>query len=150
MSSIKEKLITAALVEINQRIETAQSAINSAEESKLNETKSSAGDKFETGRAMMQLEQEKAEVQLANAVKLKHTLNQIDLDKKHQQVNHGCLVITNQLNYIISIAVGKLLVENEDYYAISLSSPIGKLLLGKSIGEEVTFRGRTIRILNIT
>jgi len=56
---LKNKIVGICLAEIEKRIHTAKSAMESAEESARNETKSSAGDKFETGRAMMHLEKEK-------------------------------------------------------------------------------------------
>ena len=54
----------ACLKLIEGRIKSAQETIERAKEASLNETKSSAGDKFETGKAMMQTEIAKAEQQL--------------------------------------------------------------------------------------
>jgi hypothetical protein len=57
---------------VHQRIASAEEAIRMAQESANQEGKSSAGDKYETGRAMAQLEIEKASGQLAEANKSTH------------------------------------------------------------------------------
>ena len=147
-NDIKIKLIQKLNEQLDSQIETAQSAINSAKESKNNETKSSAGDKFETGRAMMQIEQEKNEMQLGKTLMLKSLLKQVDLKKQHETVGFGSLVFTNRGKYFIAIGIGKIEVEGEICFAISVDSPVGKLLLGKQVGEQVEFRG-AIEILEI-
>ena len=50
---------------VNQRADTVHQIIRSNQNALNSETKSSAGDKHETGRAMLQLEMEKASQQLA-------------------------------------------------------------------------------------
>ena len=62
---------------VHERIAATQEAIYTAQLSANEETKSSAGDKYETGRAMAQLEIEKNTAQLAEALKLKQMLKQI-------------------------------------------------------------------------
>ena len=65
---------------MDKRIETANRDIQLAKESRDNETKSTAGDKYETGRAMVQFELEKNKVQLNKAIQLKNELSQINLN----------------------------------------------------------------------
>lgn len=149
MNGIKAQLILEIKSIINQRMQSTSAAIKSAEESKLNETKSSAGDKYETGRAMMQMEQEKLEVQLAKNQQLLTILKRIDQSNTKNTVGHGSLIITDQLNYFISIGIGKITLADKIYYAISEVSPIGKLLLGKKEGEFISFRNQNILIKKI-
>lgn len=104
------------------------------------ETKSSAGDKHETGRAMLQLEREKLGNQLAETQKLQETLSRIQIDKISKTIGLGSVVYTSQVNYFIAISAGKLQVDNNLFYAISAQTPIGKLLTGKEFGDEVAFR----------
>ena len=108
-----------------------------AQESANQEDKSSAGDKYETGRAMAQLEIEKASGQLAEANKLKQALEHIHADASGPIVKPGSLVITNQGSYFISIAAGKLTVDGETWFAISASSPLGATLMGRKEGDVV-------------
>ena len=95
------------------------------------ESKSSAGDKHETGRAMLQLEMEKAGQQLTSINQMKVILDKISTENESEVVCLGSVIITNKANYYLSISAGKLIVENEDYFAVSTNSPIGQQLLGK-------------------
>ncbi len=145
-----KKSIHQALQQIlDTKIETANSAINSAKESRDNETKSSVGDKYETGRAMMQAEQERNEVRLMEAMKLNDQLAQIDLEKEYNRVEIGSLVTTSQGIYFISIGIGKVPVGEQSYFAISVNAPITQAMLGKFEGDNFIFQGKEIPIKTI-
>lgn len=134
---------------INERINLALIAIETAKDSRDNETKSSVGDKYETGRTLMQQEVEKNRIQLQKYQNIKSELEKINLLKKYDRAEFGSLVWDEQNIYFISIALGKVEVENESCFCISLASPIGKALHNKRIGDIVSFRGNTIKILSI-
>lgn len=125
-----------------EKAEMTLHSIKSAKESRNKDTKSSAGDKYETGRAMIQIEIEKNEVQLSKTMNLQKELSKIDLIKEFNKVEFGSLIQTNHGIYLISIGLGKIVVNNTAYYAISLASPIGQVLRDKIIGDEVQFQGR--------
>ena len=146
---IKEALYKACEEDTEKRIETIKKALSSIEESRNNESKSSVGDKYETGRSMMQIEEEKAKRQLWQAIQLKQELTQIDPRKRSNRVELGSLVETTNGNYYLSIGLGKLSLENELYYCISINSPIGRKMLNKEVGEEVEFNGAKMRIEEI-
>ena len=71
---LKQNLYNQCQEFIDNRFETIQNTIKDIQKSLLSETKSSAGDKHETGRAMLQLEREKAGQQLAEIQKIKEIL----------------------------------------------------------------------------
>jgi len=144
--STKKQLYQQLQEQVNQRISNAQKAMKAAEDSKNNETKSSAGDKFETSRAMMQGEEERNKIQLVKAVDLQRQLAQIDIAKTSKIVVLGSIVYSNQGNYFLSIGLGKIVLNDTTYFAISLASPIGQLLFGKSEKDVVNFRGKRIEI----
>ena len=83
---IKEQILNRLHGIIDNKVDIAKSAVESAKESRNSDTKSSAGDKHETGRAMMQIELEKNEVQLSKALELKHELNQINILKNSDKI----------------------------------------------------------------
>ncbi|HMT27732.1 MAG TPA: 3-oxoacyl-ACP synthase [Bacteroidia bacterium] len=147
--SIKIKLHQHIVGMLHSKIADAKQSIDSAKESRNNDTKSSAGDKYETGRAMMQIEIDKSEVQLSNATNQLNDILKFDNEKKFQKIEPGCLVITNLETYYISIGLGKIIVDGKIFYAISLNSPIGLLLKDKTRGEKISFQGRNLEILNI-
>ena len=148
-TKIKKQILDKIISIIDERIESTKLAIASAKESRDNETKCSSGDKYETGRTMMNFELEKIRVLLNKTLSTKNDLLQIDLHKKHDKVTFGSLVFTSSGNYFISIAIGKIEVANDTFYSISLASPIGKLLNNKTKDDKFSFQNREITILKI-
>ena len=67
MSKFKQKLLQACSDHLKEKINSLNSIINEVYESSNSESKSSAGDKHETTKAMMQLELEKLGTQLKEA-----------------------------------------------------------------------------------
>lgn len=146
---IKQELYNQCFEFVDKRLLTIQNTISEIQNSLLSETKSSAGDKHETGRAMLQLEREKAGNQSAEIIKTKEALSKIDVNKTSKIVSLGSIVYTTQANYFISISAGELKIENDLFYAISPNTPIGKLLIGKLPKDEVVFRGQNFKILEV-
>ncbi len=139
---------------LDGKLEETQSAIRSIKESRDNDSKSSAGDKHETSRAMAQIELDKLEVQLAKMIVTRNILVGINSQRPKQKVvpmavGIGSLVTTNQGNYFISIGIGKVEIDSSVYFAISLDSPIGEVLKGKVVGNQVVFQGKTFVIKDI-
>ena len=134
---------------MNNRLSAVHNTIRDIEKSLTTETKSSAGDKHETGRAMLQLEREKAGNQLVEINKVKEMLFRIDIEKPSNIIGLGSLVCTTQANYFIAISAGELKIENQTFYAISAATPIAKLLLGKEKRERISFRSSTFVITEV-
>ena len=147
--SIKQQLYNQCLEFVDNRLLTIKNTIRGIQESLLSETKSSAGDKHETGRAMLQLEREKAGNQLAKINKLKEILYKIDIDNISKTIGLGSVIFTTQANYFIAISAGELKVDNSKFYAISPNTPIGQLLIGKTVGDLVAFRSNSFIIENV-
>lgn len=147
--SIKQALYAHCQQYVRERIDTARSAMNAAQEAANEESKSSAGDKYETGRAMAQIERDRHAQLLAEALKLDQDLAQIDIDKPTAVVRPGCLVGTDRGRFFISISVGKIILEGVDYFAVSAASPIGTQLLGRKAGDVVTFNKLTYRLEDV-
>lgn len=149
MINIKEQLYHKCKIFTDHRFETINKAIKAIQNSLLSETKSSAGDKHETGRAMLQLEREKAGKQLAEIQKVKEQLAKISISNVSAIVKLGSVVYTTQANYYIAISAGVLKVEEDSFYAISPNTPIGQLLLSKCVNDQITFRENSFIITKI-
>jgi transcription elongation GreA/GreB family factor len=146
---MKIELLAKITELLDEKIASAHQAIESAKESRDSETKSSVGDKYETGRTLMQLEVEKNRVQLHKTEILKSELLKIDLKKKFNKVEFGALVKTSQHNYFISAAIGRVEINTENFMCISMASPIGKQLHTKKIGDTFLFQGKQVEITDI-
>ncbi len=146
----KKGLIKFCWDYLSQKKEVLLNRSASLQESLNSETKSSAGDKHETGRAMVQLEQEKLAKQLLELDKMAMTLKQVERGGSSPKVSLGSLVKTSAQSYFISISCGEYIADSSDTtFCISISSPIAKLLLGKEEGDTFDFRGRVYEILEL-
>lgn len=135
---------------VDQRIGVIEKALKNAQEAANQETKSSAGDKYETGRAMMHLEKEKLAGQMSEVLKMKKALDLINADKTYDKVELGALVATAQAQYYISASVGKIEVNGQTIFAISPAAPIGQQLLGKTVGDSIQFAGKAMEITHLS
>lgn len=149
MTGIKEQLHQLCMLYVEERIASAEQAITAARESANDDTKSSAGDKYETGREMMQQEIDRNRRQLEESQKLKIVLDQINDAKPSEFVQNGSLVTTNYGKFYISISRGQLAVEGCNYFAVSAASPIGLKLMKQKPGYEFDFNGKLFRVESI-
>ena len=147
---VKENLISICLAKLGEQQAALQNNLASVEESRNNETKSSVGDKYETGRAMMQLEHQKLTSQLQRLKAQIGELKVINLDFVSSKIGQGSLVDTDRGIYFICTALGKVTVQEQIYFCISLQSPIGRLLQHKIVGDSVVFKGKEIQIKHIS
>lgn len=145
--SIQFELFKQCQEFVNNRLQTVEEIISSNQKALQSETKSSAGDKHETGRAMLQLEMEKASQQLEGIQQMKTILSKINFSNSSETAHLGSIVKTSSGNYFLSISAGKLIIENTTYYAVSVSSPIGKILLGKKENDLYNFNGKENKII---
>ena len=148
-NTIKSKLYDYCVAYAQERIDSIGLAIKSASESQDSETKSSAGDKHETGRAMLQLEQENNAAQLQEAIKLKEAVLKIKQEVNSDMIIAGSMVSTNKGMFYISISIGKINIEGNSYFVVSPVSPIGKMLLGLRKGNAFDLNGQHYRIENV-
>ncbi len=146
---IKKHLLEQCNQALEKRFQAVNKILTDIKVSLESETKSSAGDKHETGRAMLQLEREKAGNQLAAINREKQILSKIQSEEITPNISLGSLVITSQANYFIAISCGEIKYQNQAYYAISAAAPIARLLLGKKAGDQVLFQKNTITIQNV-
>lgn len=144
-ANIKQEMLSV----IEKKIAGVNDALKSLAESRDMETKSSAGDKFETGRAMVQEEQSRQSKQLMQLVELQRDVFQLNVSTEKDVSELASLVITNKGNYFISVALGRIVIEGENYFALSLNSPIGKLLKGTKVGDTFAFQKNKFEVLEI-
>jgi transcription elongation GreA/GreB family factor len=149
MQVIKNQIYQQSLTFIEQRIQTAETALQQAREASNDDTKSSAGDKYETSREMMQQDIDRNKRLLIDAQDNMRVLQSIDPTVKSESVIHGSYVTTNQGSFYISVSAGQLHVDDKTIFAISPASPIGKLLLEKKIGSGFEFNGKKYKIENV-
>jgi len=149
MSKLKEQLYLQCWDYIKKKEAEIRKTIADAQEAANEDTKSSAGDKFETGREVMQQEIDLNLARRNELNKLKLTLEKIIPAQKSTTALPGSVVVTNNGNYYITISAGPLNADNVSYYAVSIASPIGTQLSGKKAGDQFTMNGKKFVIERI-
>lgn len=134
---------------LESRIVKCQKIIEDIQESSRSESKSSAGDKFETSREMLKQESDKIESQLQNLTVQWNELKSIKAELQVTEASHGALVMTNHGLFYISTAIGKVNMASQNIFAISRKSPMAISLNGKKEREVVEVNGRQIVINKI-
>lgn len=76
-------------------------------------------------------------------------LHRIDQTIHHDRVEFGVVVITDVQKVFVSIGLGKIIVDSDTYYAISLRVPFFQAMDGKKVGDTFEFRGKKVKILDI-
>jgi len=148
--TLKQELFDFCNTFVTKRIERIHLNIVDIQDALTSETKSSAGDKHETGRAMLHLEREKLGQQLAEAEKMRQALSKVSLKSDSNKIGLGSLVKTQFAQYFIAISAGEFKNAGESIFCISAGTPIGMLLLRKSVGDIINFKGKDIEILEFT
>lgn len=149
MSDLKKALVAACAQQIAGKLQALEDGMKALAEAAENDSKSTAGDKHETARAMVQLEQERMGKQLKEAQEQAQEFQRIDFQRIVVQVAPGALVQTPQAWFLIAIPLGKVVLNGQTVFVISPQSPLGKALQGLTLHGNVSFNGVSYEILSI-
>jgi transcription elongation GreA/GreB family factor len=142
----KKRLHQYCMAIIQQRINATLQAMQNAQAAANSEEKSSAGDKYETSRAMSHLEKDMHARQLAANQNELAALLAVDTNSIHASVTTGSIVTCNNVTFYIAAGLGKISFENDTVYILSPNAPVAKSLLNKVIGNRVNFNNKEIII----
>lgn len=139
--SLKQEVFEHCLGLLNNKTGSLRTLLTELEEGSQNDSKSSAGDKHETARAMMQLEQEKIGKQLQEALAQKSELEKIDIHEFGSEIKKGSLVKTNKGYIFLAVSIGKIVVGKNGVMVISTQSPLALKLLGLKASNTASING---------
>lgn len=137
--AFKNRLKQIGQVIIEQRINAARVAIDNAQQSANNEEKSSAGDKYETSRAMNHLEKDMHARQLTENLKELSELQAVDTGRIHNEASNGSFVVCKGFSFFIAAGLGKQLVNDQVILFLSPHAPLATLILHKKTGDGFVF-----------
>ena len=146
---MKKQLLAHCVELAKSKVRALENELDSTREATTSESKSTAGDKHETGRAMMHLEQEKLHKQLAEAKAVLAELGRIDPAIVHIKIGLGTLINTDKGPFFLAAGLGKVVFEKTNYFVVSTMAPIATQFLGKSIGDRVDMNGTVYDILAV-
>ncbi|MDC1106238.1 hypothetical protein OAT16_06000 [Prolixibacteraceae bacterium] len=144
----KEKCLALIEQKLEGQIESIHKQISDLKDSLINDTKSSAGDKYETGRERVAKDLGRLELQYEQYRKKLTLLTNLTV-KSDDHVDFGSLVKTDHGIYFFSLALGKMPIDDTFFYALSVTSPIGQAMFGTKRGETILFQGRDITIIEL-
>ncbi len=137
------KLIAEQTQEVKEEIESIRSEMG-------NETKSSAGDKFETSREMMSQEKNRLEDRLSILMLQQMKLNEMMDLPISDLIDYGSLVQTNDQLFLFGLSLGKISFQSHTIMAVSLNSPVGKVFQGKKTNESISFMNKNYIIQTLS
>jgi hypothetical protein len=149
MKEFKQQIVEICNSFLENKINSLNSIIYEISESSNSESKSSAGDKHETSKAMMQLEIEKLGNQLKEAEFQLVEFNKIDFFKAYSFISLGSLVETNRGLFLIASSIGKISVNDKNIFVISSKSPLATAMIGKKINDAFSFNQIDYTIINL-
>lgn len=149
MDDLKQLVHHICQESIQQKIDLIRQSIADTQASANEETKSSAGDKYETGRAMAQLEIEKFSSQLVILQQQLQELARVGQHFTSGVVSIGSLVHTSLGVFYLATNAGDLIADGKKIFAISPKAPIAQKLVGRKAGESIEMNGRTIQVLAV-
>lgn len=143
----KSELIKLINQKLSEKIQNFEKLIAETRASN-NDTKSSMGDKYETGREMLQQEINNLQTQLNEVLKQQGFLKTI-LIKPSDKAEKGAIVKTEKGLFFISVSLGEVTFENQKIICISPESPLAKAMNGKQKGDVFSLNNMSQKIVDI-
>jgi hypothetical protein len=135
---LKEKLIQHIRLGLEEKLQRAKANFESVRESLDSEGKSTAGDKHETGRAMVQMELEQAGKIIRESEEMTANFNKLNFSPG-QTASAGSLVHTDKGIFFLGVPLGKISFEDQTVFCVGGLAPLFQVFIGKKEGEELSF-----------
>lgn len=143
----KSSLLDIIKSKLSEKIQTLEKLIAETRASS-NDTKSSMGDKYETGREMLQQEINNLQIQLNEVLKQQDFLKTV-LPKQSDKAEKGAIVKTEKGLFFISVSLGEITCENQKIICISPESPLAKAMYGKKENDRFSLNNMNQQIIEI-
>jgi len=144
---IKKKYFDACLHHQNQIIENLKELMNDSQQS-ANDY-GMPKDRYDSYRMQLLHKRDMYGQQLEKALEELTILKKVDISKEYNDVSFGAIVITDEQKLFISISLGKIEIEGETFYAVSVKVPFYDVIKGKKKGNTIDFRGKLYKILDV-
>ena len=144
---MKSTILAYVKTYLDKRMQTSLDAMNAAQESANGESKSSAGDKYETSRAMGQLDRDMHARMYQQTLEERKLVERIDESLIYKKGALGAFLKTTMGDFFLSVSIGNINIDENPIMIISPQSPVGALLMGKIVGDKFSFRGKEAEIL---
>lgn len=136
----KSNIIEAILLQLQEKLNELSDYSDDLKNALESEGKSTAGDKHDTGRAMIHLEQEKLQNQLKEIKGQIQRIKSMEQNKNNSsEIEYGSFVETTGPQFLMGIGLGKVMVKQKPVFCIGMETPIGKKLKGLKVKDSFKF-----------
>ena len=147
----KAEVLAAVQAKISTEVATFEQQLARLQAGLAEETKSSAGDKYETGREMVAQEVNKVGQGLVLAKGHLTAVQRIDAETTMHKAGMGALVqLSNGLLVMLSTGYGAVMINDKQVQVISGDAPLAKLIWQQEAGFKFTLAGKQIEILAVS
>tara|TARA_Y100000768_G_scaffold386392_1_gene374697 strand:- start:528 stop:971 length:444 start_codon:yes stop_codon:yes gene_type:complete len=146
---LKKHVIEYILSVLRSNTDLLENELKSINEEKNSISKSSAGDKHETSRALMQSEFDKINNNYQSQLNHLKVIESLDMSDK-PKIGLGSLIETDSSILFIGIGLGIHQIGNKKVIIVSRASPIGKQLEGKKEGDYIFLNNNKEKIIRIS
>ena len=145
----KKEILIQLEIGLSEKITALKQQITDLTTDAQNDAKGSAGDKHETGLAMMHLEQEKLSTKLKEVITQLQNIRSISIDKAHRVISMGSLIDVETAIFFVSEALPHFIYHKKMIFPLSTQAPIYIELKGKKAGDSFQFNNKLIHIKTI-
>jgi len=143
----KSKLLDTVKTKLSEKIQKFEKLIEDTRASN-NDTKSSMGDKYETGREMLQQEINNLQRQLNEALSQQTLLRKVNTESS-VKVQNGALIETDKGLFYIAASIGEIIYDNRKVMTVSTESPLAKAMTGLITGQSFTINNTSQTVKQI-
>ena len=144
---MREIILKHLMGHVDKDLEEAKARMASLKESLGAESKSSAGDKHETGRAMIHLEQERVQETVGRLEHMRGVLVQRAMQGKAiQRVSPGALVETTGPWVLVGVPLGKVQLPDALVLCVGVEAPLAQQWHGAQPGDQVVLGSQQLTI----
>lgn len=146
---LKKNLLLLCQEEVNRRIDAYKKAMDAAQSAANEQGRSTAGDKYDTARAMSQIDRNMYAKQLSETSLLQRSLTGIQVEKKLEKIGLGAIIQTSQMTYFIAASLGKIECKGKEFIVISPMTPLAQAMLNKRSGDSFNFNKSNVLIQSV-
>lgn len=143
----KSKILEVIKNRIAEKIQKFEKLIEETRASN-NDTKGSMGDKYETGREMLQQEINNLQRQLNESLNQQSIVQKISSDPS-SKVQNGALVKTDKGLFYISASAGEIIVDQQKIMTVSAESPLVKAMYGLTENQNFSVNNVGQKIVKV-
>jgi hypothetical protein len=131
---IKKNLLAACLLEIDNRADSLRKVMDDTQQSANDYGQPK--DRYDSYRTQLLRKRDLFGQQLNKIMEQRMMLEKVNPKRKMEIAEFGALVITSNQKIFVSVGIGKVEYDGEDYFVISPAVPYYKAIEGKREGES--------------